>query len=50
MGSLIRNIVQRMEAFASKGNDVFTTDRKSVVLETKNHAAESKKKKDKECC
>ncbi len=33
---LIRNIVERMESYASKGNYVFTTDRKSVVLIKRN--------------
>ena len=33
---LIRNIVERMESYASKGNYVFTTDRKSVVLDQEN--------------
>ena len=32
MEYLIKNIIQRMEAMQSKGNEVFTTDRKSGAL------------------
>ena len=47
---LIRNIVERMESYASKGNDVFTTDRKSVVLDQEKHTTSVIKKKKDGCC
>ena len=50
MEFLIRNIVERMESYASKGNDVFTTDRKSVVLDQKKHTSSVIKKKKDGCC
>ena len=51
MEFLIRGIIQRMESQAEKGNDVFTTDRKSVVLDQEKHTTSSiKKKKDGGCC
>lgn len=53
MEFLIKEIIKRMEAVASKGNeDVFNSNRKSVVLDTKKHTdspAGKQKKKD-ECC
>ena len=53
MEYLIREIIKRMESFASQGNDVFTSDRKSVVLDTKKHTdsqVAKGKKKDNDCC
>ena len=53
MEYLIRNIVKRMEDMQSKGNEVFTTDRKSVALDSEKHnqqATAAKRKKDKEGC
>ena len=50
MEFLIRNIVSRMEAYASKGNEVFTTDRKSVVLDQEKHTTSAVKKKKDGCC
>ena len=53
MEFLIKEIIKRMEAFASKGNEeVFNSDRKSVVLDTKKHtdSAAGKQKKKDECC
>ena len=50
MEYLIKNIVERMENFASKGNDVFTTDRKSVVLDQEKHTTSAIKKKKDGCC
>ena len=50
MEYLIKNIVERMESFASKGNDVFTTDRKSVVLDQEKHTTSAIKKKKDGCC
>ena len=39
-----------MEAYASKGNEVFTTDRKSVVLDQEKHTTTAIKKKKDGCC
>ena len=50
MEFLIRNIIERMESYASKGNDVFTTDRKSVVLDQEKHTTSVIKKKKDGCC
>ena len=53
MEYLIRNIVKRMEDMQSKGNEVFTTDRKSVALDPEKHnqaATAAKRKKDKDGC
>ena len=53
MEYLIRNIIKRMEDMQSKGNEVFTTDRKSVALDPEKHnqqATAAKRKKDKEGC
>ena len=50
MEYLIKNIVERMENFASKGNDVFATDRKSVVLDQEKHTTSAIKKKKDGCC
>ena len=53
MEFLIRNIIKRMEDMQSKGNEVFTTDRKSVALDPEKHnqaATTSKRKKDEGCC
>ena len=52
MEFLIKNIIQRMEAMQSKGNEVFTTERKSVALDPEKHnqATAAKRKKDSGCC
>lgn len=54
MEYLIREIIKRMETFASQGNDVFSSDRKSVVLEPNKHtdgkSGGGRKKKDNDCC
>ena len=52
MEFLIKNIIKRMEDMQSKGNEVFTTDRKSVALDPEKHnqAATAKRKKDNGCC
>ena len=51
MEFLIKGVIKRLEAQAEKGNDVFTTDRKSVVLNQEKHTQSSvKKKKDGTCC
>ena len=53
MEYLIRTIIKRMEDMQSKGNEVFTTDRKSVALDPEKHnqqATASKRQKDKEGC
>ncbi len=50
MEYLIRNIIQRMEAIQSKGNDVFTADRKSVALDPDKHSDVARKPKKEGCC
>ena len=53
MEYLIKNIVKRMEDMQSKGNEVFSTDRKSVALDPEKHnqaATAAKRKKDKDGC
>ena len=51
MEYLIKNIIKRMEDMQSKGNEVFTTDRKSVALDPEKHnqTATTKRKKDSNC-
>ena len=48
MEFLIKAIIKRMEDMASKGNEVFSTERKSVALDPEKHtpAAATKRKKD----
>ena len=48
MEYLIKNIIQRMEAMQSKGNEVFTTDRKSVALDPEKHNEVAQKRKQKD--
>ena len=50
MEFLIKGVIKRLEAQAEKGNDVFTTDRKSVVLNQEKHTISSVKKKKDGCC
>ena len=53
MEYLIKTIIKRMEDMQSKGNEVFTTERKSVALDPEKHnqaAIASKRKKDKDGC
>ena len=53
MEFLIKTIIKRMEDMQSKGNEVFTTERKSVALDPEKHnqaAIASKRKKDKDGC
>ena len=53
MEYLIKTIIKRMEDMQSKGNEVFSTDRKSVALDPEKHnqtAAAAKRKKDKDGC
>lgn len=52
MEFLIKTIIKRMEDMQSKGNEVFTTERKSVALDPEKHnqAATTKRKKDKDGC
>ena len=52
MEFLIKTIIKRMEDMQSKGNEVFTTERKSVALDPEKHnqAAATKRKKDKDGC
>ena len=54
MEYLIKNIIKRMEDIQSKGNEVFSNNRKSVALDPEKHnqvanAAKRKKYKD-GCC
>ena len=52
MEYLIKNIIKRMEDFAQKGNEVFTTERKNVALDPEKHneKAVSQRKKNDGCC
>ena len=52
MEFLIKTIIKRMEDMASKGNEVFTTERKSVALDPEKHSpqAAAKRKKDSGGC
>ena len=52
MEYLIKTIIKRMEDMQSKGNEVFTTDRKSVALDPEKHnqTAVKQRKKDGGCC
>ena len=51
MEYLIRNVIQRMEAVQSKGNDVFSSERKSVALDPDKHTeVAQRKQKNKGCC
>ena len=52
MEFLIKTIIKRMEDMSSKGNEVFTTERKSVALDPEKHnqTATTKRKKDEGCC
>ena len=52
MEYLIKAIIKRMEDMQSKGNEVFTTDRKSVALDPEKHnqTAVKQRKKDGGCC
>ncbi len=52
MEFLIKTIIKRMEDMQSKGNEVFSTERKSVALDPEKHnqAANAKRKKDKDGC
>ena len=49
MEFLIKNIIKRMEDMSQKGNEVFTTERKSVALDPEKHnekAVSQRKKND----
>ena len=50
MEYLIKNIIQRMESMQSKGNEVFTTERKSVALDPEKHNDVAQKRKQKDGC
>lgn len=52
MEFLIKSIIKRMEDMSAKGNEVFTTDRKSVALDPEKHnqTTSVKRKKDGNCC
>ena len=50
MEYLIKNIIQRMESMQSKGNEVFTTERKSVALDPEKHNEVAQKRKQKDGC
>ena len=52
MEFLIKNIIKRMEDMSQKGNEVFTTERKSVALDPQKHneAATNQRKKNKDGC
>ena len=52
MEFLIKNIIKRMEDMSQKGNDVFTTERKSVALDPQKHNETTTKQRAKKdgCC
>ena len=52
MEFLIKNIIKRMEDMSQKGNEVFTTERKSVALDPQKHneTATAQRKKNKDGC
>jgi small GTP-binding protein len=52
MSFLIKNIIEKMENVSQSGKNVFSTDRKSVVLNKENHTQSYnvKRKKDGSCC
>ena len=51
MQFLINNIIQRMEAVQSKGNEVFSAERKNVNLDpVKHNESGQKRKQKKDCC
>ena len=53
MEFLIKTIIKRMEDMSSKGNEVFTTERKSVALDPEKHnqtATAQRKKDNGGCC
>ena len=53
MDFLIKTIIKRMEDMSSKGNEVFTTERKSVALDPEKHnqtATAQRKKDNGGCC
>ena len=52
MEFLIKTIIKRMEDMSSKGNDVFSTERKSVALDPEKHnqTATAKRQKDNGGC
>jgi len=47
MEFLIKNIIQRMEALINRGNEVFSTERKSICLDENKDKEVSKEKKQK---
>jgi len=52
MEFLIKNIIKRMEDMSQKGNEVFTTERKSVALDPQKHNEATTKQRAKKdgCC
>ena len=53
MEYLIKNIIKRMEDMSQKGNEVFTTERKSVALDPQKHNETATKQRSKSkdgCC
>ena len=52
MEFLIKNIIKRMEDMSQKGNEVFTTERKSVALDPQKHNETTTKQRAKKdgCC
>ena len=51
MDFLIKTIVEKMEGATDQGKQVFTTERKNVVLDKQPHASPAKeKKKQQNCC
>ena len=48
MEFLIKTIIKRMEDIVSKGNEVFTTERKSITLDPEKHSPKAAAKRKKE--
>ena len=50
MEFLIKDIIRRMEAMQQTGNEVFSAERKNVVLDTQKHTDTGPKRKQKQGC
>ena len=53
MEFLIKTIIKRMEDMASKGNEVFTTERKNIALDPEKYSPQTAAKRKKDsggCC
>ena len=50
MDFFIKIIINRMESVSNEGNQVFSSERKNVVLEKQTHPSPAKEKKNKDNC